>query len=444
MCFLHEREQFIEPFGACDRANFYNLSMKTPASQAQADAPAVRSAQHALNIAPMTGPHLANRTRQIAPFQVMQLVKRANALAEAGKPVIHMSIGEPDFTAPPKVIEALEDAARAGRTQYTSAVGIAPLRRAISHFYDGQHGVSVSPSRIIVTAGASAALSLACAALVNPGDQVLMTDPSYPCNRHFVAACDGLAKLVPVGPESRFQMTDALLREHWSDSVRGALLATPANPTGTSIPFDELGKIIATLRERQAFAIVDEIYLGLSYTSNGVARSALEWGDDIIIANSFSKYFSMTGWRLGWLVVPQAWVDTFEKLAQNLYICPSALAQYAALACFDAESMAIYEQRRLELQRRRDYLMPELLAMGFEIPAAPDGAFYIYLDCSRFSPDSSKFASDLLEREFVSLVPGDDFGFHEPKRYLRLSYATAMPKLQEAIGRMRQFTATYR
>ncbi len=373
----------------------------------------------------------------------MELVKRANALAALGNPVIHMSIGEPDFTAPPQVIAALEMAARAGRTQYTAATGIAPLRQAISDYYLRQFDVCVPTSRIIVTAGASAALSLACAALVNPGDEVLMTDPSYPCNRHFVAACDGRARLVPVGPESRFQLTDALLRQHWNPSVRGALLATPANPTGTSIPFGELGLILASLRERQAFAIVDEIYLGLSYENQGKARSALEWGEDIIVTNSFSKYFSMTGWRLGWLVVPDYWADTFEKLAQNLYICPSSLAQHAALACFEPDTMAIFEQRRLEFQQRRDYLLPQLRAMGFVIPAPPDGAFYIYLDCSRFGKDSSLFAADLLEQEYVSLVPGDDFGFHEPKRYLRLSYATAMPKLEEAMLRMARFTASY-
>jgi aspartate/methionine/tyrosine aminotransferase len=389
-------------------------------------------------------PGLARRTRHIAPFQVMELVKRANLLALQGKPVIHMSIGEPDFTAPPQVVAALEAAARAGRSQYTSALGIAPLRQAIADYYRQQFDIHLPSSRIIVTAGASAALSLACAALVNPGDEVLMTDPSYPCNRHFVAACDGQARLVPVGPQSRFQLTDALLREHWNPSVRGALLATPANPTGTSIPFDELGRILATLRERSAFAIVDEIYLGLSYDNQGKARSALEYGDDIIVTNSFSKYFSMTGWRLGWLVVPEHWADTFEKLAQNLYICPSSLAQYAALACFEPESMAIYEQRRLEFARRRDYLLPQLQNMGFEIPAPPDGAFYIYLDCSRFSDDSSRFAAELLEQEFVSLVPGDDFGFNQPKRYLRLSYATALPKLAEAVQRMQRFTAALR
>lgn len=388
-------------------------------------------------------PELARRTQHIAPFQVMELVKRATKLAAQGHPVIHMSIGEPDFTAAPAVVAALERAARAGHTQYTAATGIAPLRRAIANDYRQRYGVEIAESRIIVTAGASAALSLAACALVNPGDQVLLTDPSYPCNRHFIAAFDGAARLVPVGPASRFQMTEALIHQHWNEQTRGVLLASPANPTGTSIPFDELGRIITAVRARGGFTIVDEIYQGLTY-GDTAARSALEYGEDVLVCNSFSKYFSMTGWRLGWLVVPEAWSFTFEKLAQNLYICASALAQHAALACFEPESMAIFEERRLEFKKRRDYLVPELERLGLAVPAVPDGAFYIYFDCSRYSSDSSQFASDLLEGAYLSLVPGDDFGTSDPKRYLRLSYATAMPKLREAITRLEQFLASYK
>lgn len=413
---------------------FYNSAMTPNPS-------AVPAAESAI-VTPRRLPALAERTRHIAPFQVMELVKRAMQLAAQGHPVIHMSIGEPDFTAPPAVLSALEKAARAGHTQYTAATGIAPLRRAIANDYRQRFGVEVSDSRIIVTAGASAALSLAACALVNPGDQVLLTDPSYPCNRHFIAAFDGAARLVPVGPASRFQMTDLLVRQHWSEQTRGVLLASPANPTGTSIPFGELGRIIATVRARGGFTIVDEIYQGLTYDDD-TTHTALEYGEDVLVCNSFSKYFSMTGWRLGWLVVPEAWSSTFEKLAQNLYICASALAQHAALACFEPESLAIYEERRLEFKKRRDYLVPELERLGLTVPALPDGAFYIYFDCSRYSGDSSKFAADLLERAYLSLVPGDDFGNSDPKRYLRLSYATAMPKLREAVNRLEQFLATY-
>ncbi len=389
-------------------------------------------------------PGLARRTGHVQPFRVMELVKHADELAALGRPVIHLSIGEPDFTAPPPVLAALEAAARSGRTQYTGATGVLALRQAISRYYGERFGLDIAPQRIVVTAGASAALSLACCALVNPGDEVLLTDPSYPCNRHFVAAYDGVARLVPVGADTRFQMTRELLERHWplgDTRARGVLLASPANPTGTSIPFDELGRIIAATRARGGFTIVDEIYLGLYY-GNGEAgddtraRSALEYGDDLIVTNSFSKFFHMTGWRLGWMVVPPAWGPTFEKLAQNLYICASTLAQHAALACFDPESMAIYDQRREEFRRRRDYIVPALRSIGLDVPVTPDGAFYVYADCSRFTDDSARFALEVLDRISVAMVPGADFGHHHPERHLRLSYATSMDKLQEAVSRL--------
>jgi aspartate/methionine/tyrosine aminotransferase len=387
----------------------------------------------------MTLPTLARRTGQIQPFHTMELLKRARALELSGKPVLHMSIGEPDFTAPEPVVAALERAVRAGHTQYTGAMGIEPLRSAIARHYGERHGLDIAPSRIVVTAGATGALSLACCALVNPGERVLMTDPSYPCNRHFVAAYDGIPELVPVGPQTRFQLTLALLRQHWREGVKGTLLASPANPTGTSIPFDELSRIVEATRERDAFSIVDEIYLGLSY--DGDPRSALALGDDVMVTNSFSKYFHMTGWRLGWLVVPEPFAPVFEKLSQNLYICASTLAQHAALACFTPEALAEFDRRRDEFRRRRDYIVPALREIGLDVPVTPDGAFYVYIDCSRYSENSSAFADELLEKTFVSLVPGEDFGTHQCGRYLRLSYATPIEKLREAIERLGRYLA---
>ncbi|MCL4182700.1 MAG: pyridoxal phosphate-dependent aminotransferase [Burkholderiaceae bacterium] len=380
---------------------------------------------------------LARRTAQIDPFHVMELTKRAAALESAGHPVIHLDIGEPDFTAPEPVVAALERAARAGHTQYTAATGLARLREAIARDYGERYGVDVAPSRIVVTAGASAALALACCALVDPGAAVLMTDPGYPCNRHFVTAFDGVPQLVPTGPATRFQLTRALLESHWRAHTRGALIASPANPTGTSIPFDELGRIVDAVRARGGFTIVDEIYLGLSY--DHAPRSALEYGDDLVVTNSFSKYFHMTGWRLGWLVVPQALAPVFEKLAQNLYICASTLAQHAAIACFDPASLAESAARRGEFPRRRDYIVPALRGAGLPVPVVPDGAFYVYADCSTHDADSSAFAIELLERIHVSMVPGKDFGLNEPSRYLRLSYATAMGRLEEAIERLARY-----
>lgn len=291
-----------------------------------------------------------------------------------------------------------------------------------------------------MTAGASAALSLACCALIDPGRRVLLTDPGYPCNRHFVAAFDGIAHSVPVDAASRFQLTADLVRQHWQPDTAGVLLASPANPTGTSAPFDEIAAIAETVRQRRGFLIVDEIYLGLSYSPR--PRSALELGEDVIVINSFSKYFSMTGWRLGWIVVPPALAATFEKLAQNLYICASTLAQHAALACFAPESLQVFDARRDEFRRRRDLLVPALRGLGFGVPAEPDGAFYVYADCSRFAGDSAAFAHELLEQASVSVVPGYDFGRHRPERHLRISYATALPKIEEAIERIARFVKT--
>ena len=382
----------------------------------------------------MTPPTLSARTARIQPFQTMELMKRAVALQQAGRPVIHMSIGEPDFKAPEPVMAALERAVRAGHTEYTAATGIEPLRRAIAADYGMRHDLDIDPARIVVTAGASAALSLACCALVDPGAQVLLTDPSYPCNRHFVSAFDGEPVGVPVGPDTRFQMTPELLARHWGPRTRGTLLATPANPTGTAIPPADLAAIVALVRERGGFSLIDEIYLGLSH--DGPARSALALGDDLIVTNSFSKYFHMTGWRLGWLVVPPSLVGAFENLSQNHYICASTLAQHAALACFTPEAGEIFEARRAEFRRRRDFIVPALRQAGLSVPVTPDGAFYVYADCSAHSPDSSAFADRLLEEAWVSVVPGRDFGSHHPERYLRLTFTRPMEELAEAAQRI--------
>jgi aspartate/methionine/tyrosine aminotransferase len=383
--------------------------------------------------------NLASRLDHIEPFHVMELVKMAHALEQQGRHIIHMGIGEPDFTAPPAVVAAATQAMSDRKLQYTAATGIPALREAISAHYRHTYDLQVAPSRIIVTAGASAALLLACAALVDKGAEVLMPDPSYPCNRHFVAAFDGAAKMIPSGPEHRFQLSNAMVQEHWSPQTRGVLLASPSNPTGTSITHAELSKIVASVRERGGFTIVDEIYQGLSYDSEPF--SALSLGDDVVVINSFSKYFNMTGWRLGWLVVPEGLVSHIEKLAQNLFICPSSIAQHAALACFAPESLAIYAQRKAEFQRRRDYIVPALRDLGFKVPVMPDGAFYVYADCSALSDNADQLTIDLLNEAGVVLVPGLDFGPTTAHNYIRLSYATSIENLQEAVARMRRFFA---
>ncbi|MDB5842652.1 MAG: pyridoxal phosphate-dependent aminotransferase [Herminiimonas sp.] len=384
-------------------------------------------------------PQLADRLDHIAPFHVMELAKMAAELEQQGRHIIHMGIGEPDFTAAQPVLDAAARAMADGKMQYTSATGLPALRAAISGHYRRVHGLEIAADRIIVTAGASAALLLACAALVEKNAEVLMPDPSYPCNRHFVAAFEGVARMIPSGPEHRFQLSEQMVREHWTDATRGVLLASPSNPTGTSIMHDELGKIVRAVRERGGFTIVDEIYQGLTYDEQPF--SALSLGDDVIVINSFSKYFNMTGWRLGWLVVPQALVPAIEKLSQNLFICASSIAQYAGVACFTPEAIAIYEERKAEFRRRRDYIVPALRELGFKVPVTPDGAFYVYADCSALSDDADRLSIEILNQAGVVVVPGLDFGPFTAHQYLRISYATSMENLREAVERLRVFFA---
>lgn len=383
--------------------------------------------------------NLASRLDNIAPFHAMELAKMAAELERKGRHIIHMGLGEPDFTAAQPVIEAATRAMADGRMQYTSATGTPALREAIAAHYQRVYGLSIAPSRIIVTAGASAALLLACAALVERDAEVLMPDPSYPCNRHFVAAFEGRATMIPSGPAQRFQLSDEMVRAHWTDATRGVLLASPSNPTGTSIAHDELGKIVATVRDKGGFTIVDEIYQGLTY--DATPFSALSLGDDIIVINSFSKYFNMTGWRLGWLVVPDGLVAQIEKLAQNLFICASSIAQHAGVACFSPAAIAIYEERKAEFKRRRDYIVPALRQLGFKVPVAPDGAFYVYADCSALADDADRLTIDMLNEAGVVLVPGLDFGPSTARQYIRLSYATSLENLHEAVARLKAFFA---
>lgn len=368
----------------------------------------------------------ASRLANIDAFHVMELAKQAAELERAGRHIIHMGIGEPDFTAAAPVVHAAEAAMRRGVTQYTGALGIHALREAIAGYYKTAYGIDIPERRVIVTAGASGALLLACAVLVEIGAEVLMPDPSYPCNRHFVAAFDGRARMVPSGPAERFQLTAAQVAANWGPDTRGVLLASPSNPTGTSILPDELRGILAEVRRRNGFAILDEIYQGLSYDAPPV--SALSLDDNVITVNSFSKYFNMTGWRLGWLVVPDALVPAFEKVAQNLFICASAISQHAALACFTPEALAIYDERKAEFRRRRDAIVPALEALGLRVPVKPDGAFYVYADCRHVNHphagDADKLTQAILHDAGVVMVPGTDFGPHTARDYIRISYAT--------------------
>ena len=391
----------------------------------------------------------SSRAERIDPFYVMEVAKAAQAMARevagTSEPMIFLNIGEPDFTAPPLVQEAAAKAVRDGATQYTNALGLDALRERISGWYQSRFGVDVPARRIVVTAGASAALHLACLALIERGDEILMPDPSYPCNRHFVSAAEGRAVLVPTTAAERYQLSSDKVQAAWTDKTRGVLLASPSNPTGTSIAPAELRRIHEVVQSRGGVTMIDEIYLGLSYEEE-FGHTALAIDEHIISINSFSKYFNMTGWRLGWMVVPDAMVPVVERLAQNLFICASTVSQQAALACFEAESIAEYERRRAEFKARRDYFIPALQSLGLSVPVMPDGAFYAWADCTdaaqRLGVQGSwDFALEVMRRAHVAITPGRDFGSFEPERFVRFSTANSLEQLQESVARLRKLLA---
>jgi aspartate/methionine/tyrosine aminotransferase len=376
----------------------------------------------------------AGRVGEIADFHVLQISNAARALAQQGHDVIRMEIGEPDFSTPKPVIAAAEAALRDSPLGYTCALGIPELREAISQFYASRFGVDVPADRVIVTGGSSAALLLVCALLFGRNDEVLVSDPSYPCNRQFIRTMEARAVGVPVGPESHYQLSADLVEQHWTERTRAVLLTTPSNPTGSLIPQASLEKVAAAVRAREGALIVDEIYQGLVY--DGPASTALSVTSDAFVINSFSKYFNMTGWRLGWMVVPDGAQKDIEKLAQNLFICPSALAQKAALACFTQETLEILEYRKSQFRSRRDLLVPSLRELGFRIPIVPGGGFYIYADSSELASDSQAFCADMLARTHVAFTPGIDFGSHRARAHVRFAYAAPYHKLEEAVERI--------
>ena len=379
----------------------------------------------------------AARVADIAPFHVMEVQTAARALEAAGRSVVHMEIGEPDFPTPAPVIAAAQRAIAAGDLYYTSALGLPDLRRAIAGHYADHYGVAVAPERIVVTAGSSAALLLVMALLVDRDQQILLADPGYPCNRHFVRVLEGTPVGIPVGPESGYQLTAALIERHWTPATRGVLIASPSNPTGTVVPRDEMRRIAATVAARGGDLIVDEIYLGLTYGER--PRSVLDFADDAFVVSSFSKYFNMTGWRLGWLVAPERHVRDLEKLAQNLYISPAAPSQRAALACFEPATLAILEARRRAFEARRDFLVPALRELGFGVPVLPTGGFFVYADCSAFAVDSAAFCRDALAGCGVAITPGVDFGQHRAAQHVRFAYTVGQEKLEDGVARLAQW-----
>ena len=384
---------------------------------------------------PLQG-QFSDRSAAIEPFRVVEVLARATALQRSGRDIVHLAAGEPDFATAAPIVEAGRQALAAGHTYYSEAAGIPALREAISGWYAGEYGVAVEPSRIMVTPGASGALLLLSALLLNPAETILLPDPGYPCNRHFFRLVEGAGQLVPVGPGHGFQLNGELVRANWQSQTVAALVASPANPTGGVLTREALADLSRSVRDKRGYLVVDEIYHGLGY---GIETpSILEIDDDAFVISSFSKYFGMTGWRLGWLVAPEVAIPELEKLAQNLFISMSTMAQYAALAGFEPQTRAILNERRDTFARRRDYLLPELLSLGFAVPQYPDGAFYIYAGIDRFSDDSRQFCLNLLEQHGVAITPGADFGRNQSSRFVRFSYTTGMRRIEEAVCRMRE------
>jgi aspartate/methionine/tyrosine aminotransferase len=380
---------------------------------------------------------IASRMQRIRPFYVMDLLGRAKELERQGRSIVHLEIGEPDFVTPTPIIRAGQRALEEGRTHYTPALGLPELRQAIAEDYRQRFGLDLDPRRVIVTPGASGALQLVMSVLVNPGDKVLLADPGYPCNRHFVELVNGVPVAVPVGPESGFQLTAAQTLAAWEEGVRAVMVATPSNPTGTLLDPEQLAALYQVVSGQGGRLIVDEIYHSLVY---GIQPyTALSLTDEVFIINSFSKYFGMTGWRLGWIVAPEAYVDAIDRLAQNIFLAAPTLSQHAALAAFEPETLEIVEQRRQAFEKRRDYLLPALRELGFEISVTPRGAFYLYADCGGLAEDSGALANRLLESVGVAVTPGMDFGRNRPERYLRFAYTTSLEQLREGVRRIREF-----
>jgi aspartate/methionine/tyrosine aminotransferase len=380
---------------------------------------------------------LAERNSEISSFYVMELLRRAKQLEAQGKDVIHMEIGEPDFPTPPTIVDAGIKQLLTGEVKYTPAAGLSELRKKIAAFYQRRYDATVDEQRIFVTPGASGAFLLALGVSLNPEEELLMADPCYPCNSNFATLFGGKTKTIAVDAASRYQLTARHIKEHWTPATKGVLIASPSNPTGTLITPGELKRCIHTGNTMGGCFYSDEIYHGLVYGTDAV--TALTVSDNVFVINSFSKYFGMTGWRIGWLVVPDEFIEATEKLAQNIYIATSTLSQYAALAAFDENTLALLESRRAELAARRDFLYDNLSSLGFEIPIKPEGAFYVYANCKKFSDDSYQFALDFLEAEAVAITPGKDFGSHDAQHMLRFAYTTSIDKMAIAMQRLDRF-----
>lgn len=378
----------------------------------------------------------AERNARIQPFRVVELLERAKALEAGGRVVIHLEIGEPDFLTAEPIVAAAHRALDAGSTKYTQALGLPELRETIAQSYLHRSGIALDPARVVVTAGASAGLILLMGLLLGPGDELLLTDPGYPCNEVFAWLVNGVPVRVSLAPDDGFALDVESIKAAWTPRTKGALVASPANPTGTMISRATLERLFGVVRDRDGFLVVDEIYQGLVYADEVPYRSALEVAHDIYVLNSFSKYFGMTGWRLGWMILPEHAIEPVSRLAQNLFICPSAIAQHAAMAAFSEAALGIHEARRRLFQERRDVLVEGLEALGFRVPAKPDGAFYVYADIASTGLSAMDFCHRLLEEFAVATTPGVDFGVAHADQWVRFAFTTDTRNIKIALERM--------
>lgn len=375
---------------------------------------------------------MAQRAQQIEPFYVMKILQQARELESQGKSIIHMEIGEPDFPSPETVIRAGKQALDKQLTRYTPANGLPELRAAIAHQYSGQ--AAIDPQRIVVTPGASGALQLVMAMLLDPADGIMMADPGYPCNRHIASLYNADVQSVAVNEETDYQLSAELVESHWRENTRVVLIASPSNPTGTLMPQQQLSAIYQLVREKDASLVVDEIYHGLVYDKQ--EASALACGDQLFVINSFSKFYGMTGWRVGWLVMPDEYIEVANRLAQNMFIAAPTISQYAALAALASETRPELIRRRDIFHQRRDVLLPLIEDAGFKVWTRPAGAFYIYADCSAISDDSLQLCDTLLHQAGVAVTPGLDFGSNKSKQYVRFSYANTVENLRQGMLRI--------
>ncbi|WP_321324866.1 aminotransferase class I/II-fold pyridoxal phosphate-dependent enzyme [Thiomicrorhabdus sp.] len=389
-------------------------------------------------------PQISTTAAAIQPFHVMKILGEAKALEAQGKEIIHMEIGEPDYASLDCVHDAAYQAVQKGLTHYTPTLGLPALRQKLADFYQSFYHANVDSQNIMITPGSSTALQLVLTAILNPGDKVILCDPTYPCNRQFVHLLQADLLSIPVSHETNYQLNLELLKQHWQPGVKAVMVASPANPTGTVIEQTELLKMAQFLAKNNAYFIVDEIYQGLVY--NRPAESILSHTDlpeNVIVINSFSKYFGMTGWRLGWTVAPMHLIPILDRLGQNLFLAAPTPSQYGALRVLEKDALALLDERRQKFEERRNTLVKAMLESGFELKTQPQGAFYLYWDVSSFTQDAAEFCNKLLHETGVAITPGKDFGNHKANQHVRLAYTTDKTKLLEAVKKTKQFVETF-